>query len=198
MSIISNLQKAASILAEFDFEGATDFMVGICFHKTFGERATGHIWLRKNEGMASWSKDEWKAAIDEEAKNHVDSSGFAWSSVSVESLRIAFFLEGEYSIYIEMTNVGSGLFDRVLITTSPIMEAYFTKEVSHRIRGFRDVREIVQEISGTKRMRPVPDDMTVAMVREKMRTKGIIEIRKHISPPPLPVRRFESPDITTY
>ena len=143
MRPIRNTAKAATILSDFVFESTGYHRVEICFRGSWGiSPSVVSIDTEKDGNIRAWGKDEWKAFILEQVETHVSNFGRNAKPVCVDSLRIIRSEHGK-NIYVEMTNIESGLFDRILFRSNRcrLKEVYLEKSESLRIRGIREAKK---------------------------------------------------------
>lgn len=183
MNKVRKIKQAAKILSSFNFEGAgSDFYdISIYFRTASGDIAgtgTDVIKCRGKKHPMTWSRNEWEAFISEKAERYYQ---IDFEPAYVESIRIAFELNEDTNkedadddllhsapLYtIEMTDVGSGLFNRMIVRggiEDRLKEVYLTEPESRKIRGVHDVVKRNLGISRA-RLKFVRSDLPVCIAR---------------------------------
>ena len=185
MNKVRKIKQAAKILSSFNFEGAGSafYDISIYFRTASGDIAgTGAdvIRCRGQKHPMTWSRNEWEAFISEKAERYYQ---IGFEPAYVESIRIAFKLNEDMNkdgvdddlphstpLYaIEMTDVGSGLFNRMIVrggNEDCLKEVYLTEPESRKIRGVHDVVKRNSEISRA-RLKLVRSDLPVCVARSR-------------------------------
>ena len=185
MNKVRKIKQAAKILSSFNFEGAgSDFYNILIYFRTASGRtvSTGPdvIDYRDKKHPMTWSRNEWEAFISEHAEWYYQ-NGF--EPAYVESIRITIKLNEDMNkedvdddllhiapLYtIEMTDVDSGLFDRMIVRggiEDRLKEVYLTEPESRKIRGVHDVVKRNLEISRA-RLKSVRSDLPVCIARNR-------------------------------
>ena len=128
----------------------------------------------------TWSRNEWEAFISEKAERYYQ---IGFEPAYVESIRIAFKLNKDMDkddvdddllhstplCAVEMTDVGFGLFNRMIVRgegDDRLREVFLTEPESRKIRGVHDVVKRNLEISRA-RLKLVRSDLPVCVARSR-------------------------------
>ena len=183
MNKVRKIKQAAKILSSFNFEGTGlgFYGISIFFRTVSGDIArtgTDIINCKGKKHPMTWSRNEWGAFISEKAERYYQ---IGFEPAYVESIRIAFKLNEDMNkndvdddlphsapLYtIEMTDVGSGLFNRMIVrggNEDCLKEVYLTEPESRKIRGVHDVVKRNSEISRA-RLKSVRSDLPACIAR---------------------------------
>ncbi len=142
---VKKINQAACILSNFNFKD-----VSYCHLEYIIATEDGGVIRRSfnssdEERFMEWGKKEWRERILDSAR---------WLRGYVASIVITFHTKDQNIVLdplltIEMTDLSSGLFDRLIIhssTSFTLGEAYYTIKESSRIRGARDVVKLTRKI----------------------------------------------------
>ena len=151
---MDNVEKAATILSNFDFEGATSCNVGVYFRQKKG-RVIGSrlVYPNNSDGdFFNWSFNQWKEFIDEKKTYHQVAR-----PEDVVAMRIEFRIDdapGATNYCVELTNLTQKKsFDRVVFMDPPIADMYLTVAESEALHGVMDVVELCDKVSKIERQR---------------------------------------------
>lgn len=166
-NVQTNVEKAAKILANFEFEGSKKGIVGIYFH-TRSNRDVGTGLAYPNDSddkFFGWDANKWQEFILAKMKAHAD-----LKLERVIALRIEFSITDSSDApryCVEVTNLDhKKSFDRVVFIDYPEADVYLTREESEAMVGVFDVVEFCDKISIMERRRrcTIGTDLPEAML----------------------------------
>ncbi len=161
------IDQAAGILSSFNFKDAGYCAVSFYFATEVG--ACGSGVNSRNEDFREWGKREWNEYISKSARRYAENSPCLPTEVT--SIVIVFNTK-EQSIHdplytIEMTDLTSGYFDRLIIRfdDQSIGQATCTIEESSCIRGALDVVRLTKKMPPA-RIEKIPTDLPKVVLND--------------------------------
>lgn len=162
---MDNVEKAATILSNFDFEGVTSCNVGVYFRPRKG-RVIGSrlVYPYNSDGdFLNWDFEQWKKFIDEKKMFHDVAN-----PEDVVAIRIEFCIDalGATNYCVELTDLTQKkTFDRVVFMDPPIADMFLTVAESEALHGVRDLVELCDSVPAMekKRRRMIGNNLPEAM-----------------------------------
>lgn len=150
MTSVKKINQAACILSGFNFKDVSYCNIDFYFATEDGKVYGSGVNSFDEERFMEWGKKEWRERILDSARWYTER---AWSKPThVASIIITFHTKDQSKIdplyTIEMTDLSSGLFDRLIIHSlvSFMGDVACTIKESSRIRGARDVVKLTRKI----------------------------------------------------